>query len=135
MFPYAAIPLTCWLCTLLATPRKPLYGNEVAELVYTRLLGRQQVLRLLAIVATAAVVLMMILTLPSRADSLSGTHQSVHVSCMRPAGASFPTCYRRQADGMWAQETLQDDGTWTLIATVPAPDSYASPIGKPDRSP
>ena len=49
----AAIPLTCWLCALIAAPRRPRVGNEVAELVYIRLLGRQQRLVLLAAVATA----------------------------------------------------------------------------------
>jgi len=41
----ALIPLTCWLCALLAIPRKPLPGDEVQELVYRRLVA-------LAVVAT-----------------------------------------------------------------------------------
>ncbi len=40
MFAYAIIPLTCWACALLAAPRRPAFGNEVEELVYSRLLGR-----------------------------------------------------------------------------------------------
>src|SRR5436305_781925 len=50
MLALATIPVTCWLCTLIATPRRPRLGDEVAELVYSRLLGRQQLLRLFAIV-------------------------------------------------------------------------------------
>jgi hypothetical protein len=42
MFAYTAIPLTCWLCALLAHPHRSLPGNGVAEIVYRRLLGRQQ---------------------------------------------------------------------------------------------
>lgn len=38
MVTLATIALTCWLCTLIALPRKPLPNNEVQELVYTRLL-------------------------------------------------------------------------------------------------
>jgi len=41
MLTLIAIPLTCWLCAFVAIPRKPLPGNEVQELVYARLLGRQ----------------------------------------------------------------------------------------------
>lgn len=41
MFMFAAIPLMCWLCVLVAMPHKPLPNNEVQELVYARLLGRQ----------------------------------------------------------------------------------------------
>jgi hypothetical protein len=52
-----AIATTCWGCALLAIPRKPLPGNEVAELVYSRLLGRQQRLVLAAAAATVAVVI------------------------------------------------------------------------------
>lgn len=41
MWTLIALPVTCWVCTLLATPRRPHLGNEVEELVYARLLGRQ----------------------------------------------------------------------------------------------
>jgi hypothetical protein len=51
----AAIAATCWACALLAVPRRPMPGNEVAELVYSRLLGRQQRLVLAASTATAMV--------------------------------------------------------------------------------
>ncbi|MDQ6748939.1 MAG: hypothetical protein M3010_12650 [Candidatus Dormibacteraeota bacterium] len=37
-----AVPLTCWLCVLIALPRRPLPGCEVQDLVYTWLLGRQR---------------------------------------------------------------------------------------------
>lgn len=48
-----AVVVTCWLCTLLARPRQPLPGHEVQELVYTRLLGRQHRLAMLALLVTA----------------------------------------------------------------------------------
>ncbi len=43
---------TCWLCALLAIPRKPLPGNETQELVYRRLIGRHQLLVALAFAVT-----------------------------------------------------------------------------------
>lgn len=49
-----AIPLTCWLCAMLAIPRKPIYGDEVAELVYRSLGRRQQLLVDLAAAVTLA---------------------------------------------------------------------------------
>lgn len=61
--------LTCWACTLLASPGKPRFGDEAAELVYRRLLGRQQRLTLLALVATAALFLTVVLSLPHRVDA------------------------------------------------------------------
>jgi hypothetical protein len=33
-----AIPLTCWLCALVAMLGKPHFGDEVPDLVYSRLL-------------------------------------------------------------------------------------------------
>jgi hypothetical protein len=48
----ALISLTCWLCALIATPRKPLPGDEVQELVYRRLVGRHHMLVALAAAAT-----------------------------------------------------------------------------------
>lgn len=63
------VTLTCWACTLVASPGKPRVGNEAAELVYRRLLGRQQRLALLAFVATAALFLTVVLSLPQRVNA------------------------------------------------------------------
>jgi hypothetical protein len=63
------VTLTCWACTLIAAPRKPRVGDEAAELVYHRLLGRQQRLALLAFVATGALFLTVVLSLPQRVDA------------------------------------------------------------------
>jgi hypothetical protein len=57
MVTFAIIPVTCWLCALIATPRKPRFAGEEQELVYLRLLGRQQRLTLLALLATALALL------------------------------------------------------------------------------
>ena len=77
MFAYTAIPLTCWLCALLALPRRPRPGNEIAELVYARLLGRQQRLLLLAVVVTAMTFLAIVVHLPSSINhDLSYSHQA-----------------------------------------------------------
>jgi hypothetical protein len=76
------VTLTCWLCTIVAIPRKPQVGDEAAELVYRRLLGRQQRLTLLACVATGALLLTFVLSLPQRVDAtpdrapLTETHAS-----------------------------------------------------------
>jgi hypothetical protein len=76
------VTLTCWLCTLVAIPRKPPVSDEVAELVYRRLLGRQQRLALLAFIATGALFLTVVLSLPQRVDAtldsppLTETHAS-----------------------------------------------------------
>ena|SRR5947209_704906 len=64
-----SVTLTCWLCALVAAPRKPRVGDEAAELVYSRLLGRQQHLALLAFVATAALFLTVVVSLPQRVNA------------------------------------------------------------------
>src|SRR5690242_12795065 len=72
----ALIPLTCWLCALVAIPRRPLPGNEVQELVYARLLGRQQRLVLLALVVSLVVGFSFVVRLPGIAlmDAPAATH-------------------------------------------------------------
>ncbi len=63
------VTLTCWLCALIATPRKPRVGDEAAELIYSLLLSRQQRLALLAFLSTAALFLSLVLSLPQRVDA------------------------------------------------------------------
>jgi|SRR5690349_8012222 hypothetical protein len=129
MFAYAAIPLTCWLAVFIATPRRPLPGNEIEELVYARLLGRQQRLRLLALVATALLFLVFVLTLPQRVDPDLRDVRAAGRICNYPS-VGFPTCYRLQPGGMWAQEELVD-GAWVVVGTVatlpPINDPYSDP--------
>lgn len=113
---FAAIPLTCWLCVLIAMPRKPLPGNEIEELVYSRLLGRHHHLRLLALIVTLFMLLGLVISLPSRVDPTLRTRRV----CTDPPSGS-PTCYRPQSDGTWAQEELERDGTWHVVAIVSRP--------------
>jgi hypothetical protein len=109
MFILMTVPLTCWLCVLVASPRRPRLGNEVEELVYTRLLGRQQLLTLLAIVMTAMAGLIIVLTLPSQIAPARPVFQVGQQVCThtpsRPA-----VCYNLQADGRWQQEPSESPG-------------------------
>jgi hypothetical protein len=125
MWSLIAIPITCWFCTLVAAPRRPRLGNEVEELVYARLLGRQHRLVLLALLVTAVTALAFILSLPRHADASPRGAPAQRV-CTQPS-VGFPTCYERQADGLWTREELQGDGTWLAVATVTAPDGTAAP--------
>ena len=54
--------LSLWVGYALATPRSPHTGNEVAELVYSRMLGNRDVIAVLAILATGAAFFAAILT-------------------------------------------------------------------------
>ncbi len=51
------LPLTCWVCVLVAIPRAPRPGDEVQELVYRRLVGRHDLLLICAIAITLAALL------------------------------------------------------------------------------
>ena len=64
---FALVPFACWLCVLVATLHRPYQGNEVAELVYVRLLGRQQLLMTFAAV-TDLVLLAGVLSLPAQVN-------------------------------------------------------------------
>lgn len=66
MVTLAASLLLCWLVVLVARPRRPTASDEVQELVYARLCGRQQMLALLAFVATVLALLFLLVTLPQQ---------------------------------------------------------------------
>jgi hypothetical protein len=66
MYLLAAIALTCWLCAIIARPRRPRYGNEVEELVYSQLLGRHHRVALLALVVTCIAFVAVVVAIPQR---------------------------------------------------------------------
>jgi hypothetical protein len=111
----AAIPVTCWLCALLARPGKPLPGREVEELVYARLLGRQQRVVLLALMSTAVVTLFLFATLIGHAGAASLGVTGADPAC-NYAPDELTTCYRALPSGGWKAEQLQKDGTWRVVA-------------------
>ena len=83
MLTLVAIPLALWFAALVATPRRPLPGNAVEELVYARLLGRQQRLVLLATLVSGLALLLAIALLPQRVDpDLRGLRAS-QAECIR----------------------------------------------------
>src|SRR3954469_11220852 len=89
MITLAAVSLTCWLCALLAMPRRPLPNNEVQELVYARLLGRQQILMLLALIVTAVALLALLTAVrPGRIDA--GFHGVRHPNASCAQGTYDP---------------------------------------------
>ncbi|MHB8644964.1 MAG: hypothetical protein ACYDAR_04145 [Thermomicrobiales bacterium] len=129
MFAYVAIPFTCWVCALIATPRKARLGNEVEELVYTRLLGRQHRLVLVALIATAVMFFILMVTavqpaaLPANLidrnpASLSSDREGAAPNCMATPISGVPTCYALQADGTWLVVQRQADGKSHVVATV-----------------
>jgi hypothetical protein len=108
MVTLGAVVVTCWLCALLATPRRPLRGNEIEELVYRRLLGRQQTVMLLAVLVTGVALLALAVTVrPNRVDA---DLQSVR-----------PVC-QRLVDGRAACNTLGENGRLTKIVFGPTRD-------------
>jgi hypothetical protein len=117
----ALIIPVCWVCALLATPRKPRLGNEVEELVYTRLLGRQQRLVLLACVVTIMTLLVLVLALPRRIDPTLDAARHPPQMCQHDPYGVAANCYTRQPDGTWVEKAVQNDGTWRWVGVVAAP--------------
>jgi hypothetical protein len=121
MSAWIATVLICWCCVLLATPRKPRVGNEVEELVYARLLGRQQRLVLLACVVTIATFLVLVLALPRSIDPTLDAARHPPQVCQHDPYGRAAICYMRQPDGTWVEKAVQDDGTWRQVGVVAAP--------------
>lgn len=98
MFAYAAIPLTCWLASVIAEPRSPLPGNDVEERVYIRLFGRQHLLRHLAIVASVVALFAAVLAMPSQAMPGMHVDQATQGRCTQPVIGEW-LCSSIGADG------------------------------------
>ncbi len=113
-----AIPITCWICAVVAIPRRPHPGNEVQELVYVQLLGRQQRLVLLAGAVTVATLLILAPSLPRRYDRTSETERHPPQVCSDYLGNGVSTCYTRQTGGMWVVETMLADGERRQVGVV-----------------
>src|SRR5262245_62159245 len=80
-----ATALTCWVCTLVAAPRRPLPGNEVEELVYARLLGRQQRLLLLTLVITGIALVGTLAAVPQHINPDLHALRDARGTCTYPA--------------------------------------------------
>jgi hypothetical protein len=136
MFVYAAIPLTCWVCALIAIPRKPRFGNEAEELAYFRLLGRQRTLALIALCITAVVFIVGVLSLPQRLDPDLHAVRQARVACAASRASALDgldygiiitsRCYEFQPGGTWAERLEKPDGSWVIVATMTSPPSFVS---------
>jgi hypothetical protein len=136
MYAFIAIPILCWLCVLLARPRRPRAGDEAGELAYVRALGRRQWLAFAAIALTvAALVAVGVLsrgvgnreTEPvsmaesrlTTPDARLPTPQAAPPYCVGPANGP-PICFRVERDGTWTRMELRD-GQWVPAASVMRP--------------
>ncbi len=128
----------CWVMVVAARPRKPLPDNEVQELVYSRLLGRQQTLALLAFFVTAIALLVIVVGLPRRLDPDLATVRQAREACVAARRAASDAadsgatnrahCYEIQAGGAWAEKVERSDGTWLLVATLASPPLFTRPV-------
>ena len=131
MFALAVAAMICWIVVLIARPRTPLPGNEVQELVYSRLLGRQQVLMLFALLVTGMALLVFIVGLPQRMDPDLRAVRRTQAACLdarhKASDAldygitSAAHCYELQPGGTWVQKVERPDGSWLVVGTVLAP--------------
>jgi hypothetical protein len=133
MVALATIPLTCWICAWLAGPRTLRLDNDVAALVYSRLLGRHQRLTLLALLLTGGILLTLILSRPQRIDSNLQLVRGAHAECTAEMGkdhmdsgrdvtaAATVHCYEFEAGGKWVEEKYQRGIGWQTMASVAAP--------------
>lgn len=125
-----ASAVTGWLTALLAIPRSPRVGNEVEELVYARLLGRQQRLLLLAFALTAATLVGGIATLPRHIDPDLRSVREARQTCTYPPEGG-PICLVLQPGGSWARAQAERDGSWWVVPTVTGPALPTSPYDDP----
>ncbi len=120
MITLIAVALTCWVCSLIALPRKPLLNNEVQELVYARLLGRQHTLMLLALIVTAGALLTLVaIARPSHSDPTFNTVRHPTAACVQ--GSYDPASCATPQPGTRVVRELEDDGKWMIVSTFTVP--------------
>jgi hypothetical protein len=123
-----AAVVSLWVATLVAMPRRPLPGNELAELVYIRLLGRHQRVALLACAVTALAAVTLLGALTRYAATDAKEMRGEHVICIDQA--TTPTTCFREVVGGWQEEQLGTDGEWHLVG-LPRP---CVPLAEKDRA-
>jgi hypothetical protein len=122
---------TIWIAAFITMPHKPLPNNEVEELVYARLLGRQQRVLFLAIIVTVLGFFALVLSLPSSLAAHGKSDAPRQQVCFNISG-SPPTCYTPQPGGDWLEEEWQANGTWRVIGMSSA---VPRPPGEKDANP
>jgi hypothetical protein len=103
MWTFVVIPATCWLCVLLAHPRRPLPDHEVEELVYARLLGRYQRLILVALIATGVGVFGLLTTVPRHVHAA----RAIAPPCALTESNAPSVCGPMEETDSWAKEPSQ----------------------------
>jgi hypothetical protein len=126
MVALVSVPLALWLAAFVARPRRPLPGNEVQELVYSRLLGRYERLVLLALIVTGVMVIGVTVTLPRHLDTTLGAAHEVGMFCDDESMTGVPSCLTWHADGSWTREELRGGSGWQVVVTGGA---GVSPVG------
>jgi hypothetical protein len=101
MIALALACLTCWVMVLAARPRRPLPGHEVQELVYSRLLGRQQTLVLVATVVSGIALVGFVVTASQRATADLRAARQVPALCASERD-STATCATAGPGEQWS---------------------------------
>jgi hypothetical protein len=110
-----ALALTCWLCAFVASPRKPLPGTEVQELVYVRLLGRWERVVLLAVVMTIVAFASIVAAVPERAGAEIRRLVPPSAVCTQLMEEMDPCL--TIAPGTRAVGEIQDNGKAAIVST------------------
>jgi hypothetical protein len=130
MLTLLSISITCWLCALVAVPHRPLPDNEVAERVYSRLLGRRQRLLLLALLPTGAAFVALVANLPQRIDPDLEALRTARHACTYPATGA-PICPILLPGGEWVHAEVHVDGSWRVVPTATGQGVEANPLDDP----
>ncbi len=140
MLVFAVAAATCWLCALLAVPRKALPDCPLDEVVHDQLRRAQHRAVTVAFGVTLVALLAFALDRPSAVDAdAEGLRAAQGVSRFAPMPDArdtrgciatllvTPICWRRQPDRSWAVEGQLDDGTW--VKGVPRDDGAWGVVG------
>lgn len=130
MWSLVAIPATCSVSALVAAPRRARVGNEVAEPVNARLLGRQQRLVLLALLVTSATLIGAVAALLRRIYPDLHALRDARGMCIYPLSGG-PVCPVLQPGGKWGQAQAQRDGSWLVVPTATGPVLATNPYDDP----
>ena len=106
--------VTVWIAAFITMPHKPRLSNEVEELVYARLLGRQHRVLFLAIIVTALGLFALVLSMPASLAAGGKSAAPRQQMCFN-TGGSAPICHTPQPGGERLEEELQKDGTWRVV--------------------
>src|SRR5262249_45115140 len=120
--PLVAVVLVCWVCALIATPRRPLPNSPLDEVVSAQVRRHQQRAMAFAVSAALLALLASVLARPSSVDADAEAIRQERVAvhgCVSKLDSGELICDVQRVDGRWVKLRQTADVTTRICTDAP----------------